>query len=374
MASPLRKKDTPVAERLLREPHRFAFFQAVRLLLAGGVARGLGAPAGELGGRSNAEDEPLRFCSLAALEFPAAEIAAIGDVSEGRPIPMSVAFWGLVGPAGALPNHYTQLVIDRTRHRDFALRDFLDLFSHRQLALFYRAWEKHQIGPGFERAVRHSKPGEDRLREVLLAISGRAPAATRDRLEVSDDAFIRYGGLFADRPTSESLRQIIGDYLGLPAEVESLWGQWLQLPGPECSRIGAADGHARLGTDLVIGERTWDASSKFRVRIGPVGRADFRRLMPTGDDLTRLCQMIRSYVGVEFDFDVQLVLTAAEVPPCRLPSAAAPGDPTVDGDPTAEDSRPDDSPRLGWDTWLWTIPPNRDRDDAVFRHDGAPTR
>lgn len=368
MASPLRKKDTPVAERLFREPHRFAFFQAVRLLLAGGVASGRGAPSGDLGGRSNAEDEPLRFRSLAALEFPAAEIAAIGDATGDRPILMSVAFWGLIGPAGALPNHYTQLVIDRTRQRDFALRDFLDLFAHRQLALFYRAWEKHQIGPGFERAVRHSKPDEDRLREVLLAISGRAPAANRDRLEVSDEAFIRYGGLFADRPTSESLRQIIGDYLGLPAEVESLWGQWLQLPGPECSRIGAADGHARLGADLVIGERTWDATSKFRVRIGPVGWSDFRRLMPTGDDLIRLCQLIRGYVGVEFDFDVQLVLTAAEVPPCRLPSAAAPGVPATDG------SRPDDSPRLGWDTWLWTIPPTRDRDDAVFRHDGAPTR
>ena len=68
--------------------------------------------------------------------------------------------------------------------------------------------------------------------------------------------------------------------------------------------------------------------------------------MPSGSGLRPLCQIARWYVGPEFNFDVQLVLKAAEVPWCRL---------VPDGD---------DAPRLGLNTWV--------RCD-VFRHDVADT-
>ncbi len=383
MASPLGKKNASVIDRLLSQPHRFSFFQAVRLLVASGAAKRLHAPDGELGGMSNIHEEPLRFRSLAGLEFPPAEIVSISESSRtadrqtaderdpsadqdhevdegeetptsGRPLEVEVAFWGMFGPAGALPTHYTQLVIDRSRHRDLSLRDFLDLFGHRQLSFFYRAWEKHHVAAGFERAARTGRRGDDPLREMLLAIVGRATGGLRDRLHVTDDACLYYGGPFVNRPSAESLRQILADYLSLPVEVLSLWGQWLRLPESEQTRIGALDGHARLGTDTVLGERTWDPISKFRVRVGPVGWSDFRRLMPTGPDLVPVCQLVRSFVGCEWTFDLQVILKAEEVPACRFAPAR-------------------DAPNLGWNTWLCSHTPTRDSDQAVFFHRGAPS-
>ncbi|TWT82313.1 hypothetical protein CA13_37750 [Planctomycetes bacterium CA13] len=369
MAGSIRKKNASVIDRLVKEPHRFSFYQAVRLLLASGAARSLGANQGQIGTMKNAAEEAVRFQSQAALEFPAAEIVSVkvppkpspddslaNDV-DTLPIEIEVAFWGLIGPVGALPNHYTQLVIDRTRDRDTSLRDFLDLFSHRQLSLFYRAWEKYYVPAGVERALRQSDPAVDLLRESLLSIVGRGTRRVRDRLQILDDVSVYYGGIFNDRPNAESLGQMVADFLGLDTEVLSLFGQWLMLPPSEQSRIGVLDGHSCLGADTVLGEKTWDPTSKFRIQIGPVGYKEFQRLMPTGDSLIPICQLIRSYVGCEFSFDVQVVLIANEIPPCQLGSAAA-----ADRVKT----------NLGWNTWLCSQTPTTDSHDAVFHHDGSP--
>ena len=372
MASPIRKKNTSVIDRLLSAPHRFSFYQAVRLLTASGGAQRLGAPQGSLGTISNASDEPIRFQSKPALEFPTSEIVSIQnqnqpiaeseqaseattETPEMSPIEIEVAFWGLIGSVGALPNHYTQLVIDRVKNHDHALHDFLGMFSHRQLSFFYRAWEKYFVAAGFERGQRQ-RPDDDLLREALLSIVGRGTTRTRDQLQVLDDVGIYYGGLFADPPNAESLGQMITDFLGLPSNVESLYGSWLRLPRSEQSRMGVLGGHCRLGSDTVLGERVWDPTSKFRLRVGPVGYAEFQRLMPTGSQLIPICQLIRSYVGCEFLFDIQVVLKAAEIPACQL---------------GANDSD-DAGTNLGWNSWLCSRPPSQDSDDAVFQHDGAP--
>ena len=134
MASQIRKKSATVIRRLIDQPYRFTFFQAVRLLTATGAARRLGASQGKIGTTSNVEDEPVRFVSTAALEFPSTEIVNLdcpdessdtdGERKTPKPVTISVAFWGLIGPVGALPTHYTQLVIDRLRQRDDALHKF----------------------------------------------------------------------------------------------------------------------------------------------------------------------------------------------------------------------------------------------------------
>ncbi|TWU31951.1 type VI secretion system baseplate subunit TssG [Novipirellula artificiosorum] len=372
MASPIRKKNPSVIDRLVTQPHRFSFYQAVRLLLASGAARSLGANEGRVGTIENASAEAIRFRSQAALEFPATEIVSVkvppsqsddldGDANgrgqDRSPIEMEIAFWGLVGPVGALPNHYTQLVIDRARDHDTSLLDFLDLFSHRQLSLFYRAWEKYFVPAGVERALRQHDPAADLLRESLLSIVGRGTRNVRDRLEILDDVCVYYGGLFNDRPNAESLSQMVADFLGLDTQVLSLFGQWLLLPPSEQSRLGALDGHSRLGTDTVLGEKVWDPTSKFRISIGPVRYKDFLSLMPTGDSLIPISQLIRSYVGCEFSFDLQVVLIASEIPPCQLGGVSRSELPQAN---------------LGWNTWLCSQTPTKDSHDAVFQHDGSP--
>ena len=136
----------PALERLHAEPGRFGFFQAVRLLYSanGFDGRGTGARPG-----------PLRFTTPASLAFPPSELHSIetGD-SNTR---VCVNFMGLTGPSGVLPRTYTELLIARKTHRDRSAQEFLDVFNHRLVSLFWLAWAKHrpEIGRqfGFQNSV-----------------------------------------------------------------------------------------------------------------------------------------------------------------------------------------------------------------------------
>ena len=107
-----------------------------------------------------------------------------------------------------------------------------------------------------------------------------------------------------------------------------------------------AGGFATLGVDLVVGRRVWDEQGMFRLRVGPLPLEKFLSLDPEGPAFRRLAQLTRFYVDAEFDFDIQLVLRARDVPACQL-TAGSP-------------------PRLGRTTWLLSRPPASDASDAVF--------
>ena len=154
MAPESRHESASVSERLLREPYRFDFFQAVRLLERLEAEQGRSCyPVGH--DRLPAQ-EAVRLRALPGLSFPAGEISQIRprdtQGNDNLPPEMIVTFMGLTGPAGVLPQHYTTLLLQRLRSRDTTLRDFLDLFNHRMLSLFYRAWEKYRFPLAYERS------------------------------------------------------------------------------------------------------------------------------------------------------------------------------------------------------------------------------
>ena len=373
MAAANGREGAGLSGQLLREPYRFDFFQAVRLLER--LAREAGAdesavPRLPVGQDGPPEAEAVRFRAQPALGFPASPVARIEPPpANGRlpgqpalPAEMTVTFLGLAGPMGVLPQHYTALLLRRLRDKDFALRDWLDLFNHRAVSLFYRAWEKYRLPASYERSRLGGPPGQaDPVTQCLYSLAGLGTAGLRGRLDVEDEAVLFYAGHFAHYPRSAcALEGLLEEHFELPVRVLQAQGQWLTLEEGDRSLLpGPAlppGRHNRLGEDLVVGERVWDVQGKFRLRVGPLTLGQFQELLPGGPRLRALCQMTRLYVGPELEFDVQLVLLRAEVPACRV-GAETP-----------------DRPFLGWNTWVSSNGFARDADDAVFSSPAAEGR
>ena len=136
---------------------------------------------------------------------------------------------GLTGPAGVLPETYLDLLQQRVRERDYALRDFFDLFNHRTISLFYRAWEKYRLRFDFERA-RRGRRDDDAFTHILQSFVGKGTGAQARRLAMPDIHLLRYVGHFAHFPRSAVVLQaIIADYFRVPAEVRQCIGRWLVL-------------------------------------------------------------------------------------------------------------------------------------------------
>lgn len=367
MASPGRRKSSPLIEELLSDAYRFDFFQAVRILERYYDLRSTEEPRWRrvpVGYDGTPDTEIVRFAALPALSFPAGSISEVREVPldagqareewENPPFEMMVAFLGLTGPHGVLPRHYTSLILKRTQEKDYAFRDFLDLFNHRIVSLFYRAWEKYRFPLSYERrAYSRGVDSEDLFTQSLYCYVGLGTDALRGRLGVDDENFLYYAGFFAHFPRSSlPLESILSEYFSLPVQIEQFQGQWLYLSDEDLSRMPSREQalgvNAVLGVSLVAGRRTWDVQSKFRIRVGPVTYARFKQLMPIGDMLRPLCQLARMYVGPELDFDVLPVLEAKEVPWFRL------------------EEKNGEGPRLGWNTWSRTGEFKQDVADVCF--------
>lgn len=333
---------TSLARRLQARPDRFEFFQAVRMLQLAAARAG----AGSIGTETAPERERVRFRTHISAAFPRAAIerAAVHDIPE-----LTVSFMGLTGPQGVLPQHFTRLLIDQERGNEHVLAAFQDLFNHRMISLFYRAWEKYRCAIAYERA--RAAGGADPFTLCAASTAGFGLDALRGRLSFDDELFTFFAGHFARGPhCAAALEDLLASYFGEQVAIEPFVGQWLRVGDAAVSRIGlapAGGAEPQLGRNTMVGELVWDVQSRFRIRIGPMAYAAYCRMLPDGAALAPLAQMVRTYVGAELDFDVQLTLRGSDVPPCELGGAGG-------------------GARLGWTTFLCAAEMKQDVDAASF--------
>ena len=338
MASASRRADPRLSDALLGESHRFGFFQAVRLLHVFEPRRPV------VGGAGPSSHEPVRFVAEPSLAFPASEIREITSSEESGPPTMMVRFMGLTGPQGTLPRHYTDLVIERLRRKDRTLASFLDLFNHRLVSLFFRAWDKYHPH------LRVTPDGEDDLSVALFSLFGLGTGGLRRRLAAPDRALLFYTGLLAQHPRSAvGLRAFLSDYFGgLGVEIQQYIGQWLRLDPDSQTQLVPIGSNTQLGVNTILGDRVWNTEAKFGVRLGPMTYSELCTFLPGGHASREAFDLTRFYAGIHFDFEFRLVLLASEVRTTQLGSTGP------------------EATRLGWSTWLTSRPRPTDADDVVF--------
>jgi type VI secretion system protein ImpH len=345
-----REPDATLIDALRAAPETFDFLQAVRVIERAAALRARDpryAVPEPVGFDHDPRHETVQLRVALELAFPAAEVASYDD--SGQRPRLWVTLMGLNGVSGALPAHYSQLVLEADRNKNTALRDFLDLFNHRALSLFVRAARKYRLPLEYE----HVAGAGDAITTALRALVGIRSESLQRRLAVPDEVLVFYGGHFARRPrTATALEQLLSDHFERAVRVLQFQGRWVGLPTPERTRLGGSredpSRYATLGRSALVGAHYWDVNGSFRVRVGPLDYGQFQGFMPDGTQMSELAALTRSYVGIQLSFDVQLTLLAAEVPPLVL-----------GGDDGAR-------PRLGWNTWL---PAQRrgDASDAIFQ-------
>ena len=326
-----------VGVKLAEEPYRFEFFQAVRLLEKLFPER---TPVGRF---AHPASEVAHFSAHPSLAFPASQIQRIDEVENG-PVRLTVNFMGLTGPEGVLPNPYTALIVERLRASDTSLRDFLDIFNHRIISLFYRAWRKYR----FDVAGEHGE--RERFSRHLLSLVGLGTEGLQDRQAVSDDAMIYFAGLLAQRPRSaQALQQILAEYFDVPVQIEQFVGDWYCLDSQtQCQFAEGTSASQELGFGAVVGDAVWNQQSKVRIVLGPLSLDRYVDFLPDGAAWEPLQAWARFFSNEEWDFEVKLILEREDVPICELGAEEAAG------------------PHLGWVSWLKSAPFGRDPDDTVL--------
>ena len=352
-----RRIDPGVAQQLLAGPHRFQFFQAIRLLERVYARQGV-KPGQAVAGW-------VRFGNSLSLGFPATELDPEGQAysKDGEQLESEVAlghaleteglgevhltprFMGLLGVTGALPLHYTEMLQERELYRrDRAARAFLDIFSNRAVALHYAAWKKHRL------ALQYELDRRERFVPLVLSLLGMGMPGLRDRMldghgDVFDQAVAHYAGAVRQRPVSACMvRRVLADYFQVKFELEQFVGAWYHVPAEQATRLGWAN--AALGSSALAGDRVYQRDLRLRLRIGPLPRERFDEFLPGGDAAQALSKWLTLLTGDGLEYEVRLILRAEDV------RGAA-----IGGDGQA---------RLGWDSYLSTRPAQAPREDTTY--------
>lgn len=324
-----------VEELLYHDGHEFDFFRAVQIL------EGL-YPQRPPVGVSWGQPAAVRFAANAgSSSFAASPIFEIQPAATELASPkMVVGFMGLTGPAGMLPEHYTDLLrrieLESRGPDKHALRDWFDLFNDRLISNFYGAWRKYRPYANYAGALQGKT---DTFTTLLQSVAGlgipglmaqchrfvpqksdtsttRASSspsnAAPDPEEIASSqtteptrdvqatgpaaqpthaaaverpplqlALLRYAGLLAQRPRCvANLKSLLEDYFELPFQIQQFHGNWLALDETSQTRLGVRDGNSILGQNAVAGSQTWERQNKILVRVGPLDASQFERFLP----------------------------------------------------------------------------------------------
>lgn len=343
-------------------PWSFDFFAAVRRIEA------MYSDLRGFGRTQTVGEDPLRFSQEPSLAFAPCTLSEYRYSTDKAPSRLFVNFMGLLGPNGPLPLHLTEYARERERiHKDPTFARFLDVFNHRLVSLFYRAWAASQMPASFDRwevplsgkvspAEREQQLARDTNKYSIYigSLFGLGMDSLRHRDAVPDVAKLHYAGRLASHQKSpEGLLAVLSSYFKVPTEIEEFCGRWVEVPESYGCRLGtvseAGRGCGSLGTasggGAMAGTKVFDCVGSFRLRLGPMSMADYQRMMPGSDAERRLSTWIRNYVGDEFWWDAVLVLRKEEVPFVHLGKGA----------------------RLGWTSWVQSIKSPEDRADLALR-------
>ena len=265
MQTKKRTAESGVMRHLLAEPYRYQFIQAVRILLCWLRSQNVS--------HVQAFGQVLRFKNSLSLRFPASEIEQL-SLDENEQLALIPTFMRFLGVGGTLPLHHSERIAAyRLSSKDAGVSAFLDIFSHRMVALYYQAWEKYRLESTLQTQAK------DAQLPLLLALAGVRRTALPPRAEpdaVTQDVAAWYAGLLRCRPVSaQAIGRVLTEYCGVPVTLQQFVGGWDYLekkpaqPARQCQfyagarrnagPAAVAPGHAHLPASRAAGSR-WPAT------------------------------------------------------------------------------------------------------------------
>lgn len=303
------------------EPYKYDFYQSLRLIEC--VYRN----KERLGYSATPRNDAIRLGQLPSLQFAPATIASF-KTNEIDQAVLKVFFFGVFGPNGPLPLHLTEYVRNRIHiAKDPTMAEFVDLFHHRLLSLFYRAWADK------EPTVQLDRPENDRFSFYIGSLMGLAERSQQHRDEIPDHTKLFFSAHMGGQTKHASgLRTILNTYFKIPVKIEEFIGEWLEIPNDSLCYLNADKNTGQLGVSATIGSKSWQCMHRFRIVAGALNLPQFESFLPRGKKLIELCSLVKNYIGFEFSWDVNLVLKKEEVPVVQLGKYG----------------------QLGWTSWLYT--------------------
>jgi type VI secretion system protein ImpH len=303
MAAKERRTRTSVKKALYENACGFNFFKAVHLLE--GYIQG-----DPLGKKLSPRNDPVRFRVRPGFTFPASDIYTLQSGHAHAGPEMTVNFMGLIGPKGVLPDWYNAYAQELNHNKDYAFTDFLDLFHHRLISLFYLAWKKYRL---VENYLPDARDPISNSIASFVGIGGREKKVDPDFDRMNRRRLIFFSGMAARTvPTASAIEAIIANAVGVTVCVRQFVERMIPIHEQDRTRLGQTN--STLKKDALCGGRIRDAGSFFIVELGPMSWEKYLSFQPRSRNMVLVRKLITFIVGLEYEFQIRLILNGEDIP------------------------------------------------------------
>lgn len=337
MASDGWRTNSTVNALLFAQFGRFNVFQLLRLLSRKRDGD-YGMAAWELGQR-------FRFRADLSTGFHGREISSLRPLDDTPPqgaerrarlhqrapadqrIEVLTPNYCVAGVLGPLPAPFADWSRERARNREYAMRDFFDMYNQRLNVVRFEL--KFKQTPG----LNNQPPEQTPMARHLASLMGLGQPLTAAQLPLPRRTWLALAGLLSNcRRSAPALAAVMSRYVGAAVGVTQLQGAWAQIE-PE-DRIGLARRNHSLGRLSVLGGRVWDQQARLRLDLAPLPYARFCGFLPgaggasAGSHYADFVTLLSMMTDRQCDVEVRLQVQRATVPAAALtaqPQAGAGG-------------------------------------------------
>jgi type VI secretion system protein ImpH len=254
----------------------------------------------------------LRVRADLSAAFPGFEVSALEYDEAQTRITLQTPNYCVAGSSGPLPAPFVDWLRELVADGQRAMADFFDVFNRRLHLMRWRI--KSRLHPG----LHDDHPDRSDYAIYLASVIGLLDPALVDALSpVPRRALLGLAGLLSDaRRSVPAFTQALSLLIGAQVRLEPLVGRW--LPIDECERNGLGRINSRLGRDLLLGRRWFDAGAAVEVHVAPLPYEQVCRLLPNGSGHPALRTLLRFLSERRFDVWMVFGVQPNTAQPVRL--------------------------------------------------------
>ncbi len=269
----------------------------------------------------------IRIKGVTTLNFESSDVYSIQyDNTKKDLITLATPFFSFTSNSGPLPQPFCELILDRERNKDCATSDFLDIFLHRMVTLFYLGKKKR------DPSLVWKKDSQTSIERIVDSLASLGRSSTEFKT-FSDVQWLRHAGIFGGAPRSSSnLLTLIKNRMNLNnITCCEFNGSWSNISSQQSS-LGAGYENTFLGKNAVLGKKSWNLSSGLLIEIKKLDMRMFLSLLPTGKKNAELVKLIYRFLPRNISVLLKLSLGQQNIKNCKLSRQS--------------------TMRLGWNSWL----------------------
>lgn len=262
-----------------------------------------------LGYAESPQDEPLRVGLEPYLKFATSTIERVEPSVDSSYFSLLINHFGLLGPNGPLPLNITEYAFEKLYHDDNpSLPLFLNFITHRLALFFYRAWADVQPTVSLDRIAGR------KFEDYFASLIGSGPARFRKKGKVSDHVLYFLSGHFSrSNRDLEGLCKILSCYFNVPIKISENSFQWIKLDAGESLTLHNVVQKRTMQLSNFLGMATLGIQHSFRITMGPVDNGTYSLFLPEGLYCEQLIYLVERYLGLEFCWDLNLILAREDI-------------------------------------------------------------